>query len=86
MPAAAASASSGVPGRHPGVVITRSVPAGSSGAGIQFDRDAEAGQLVRDPAVGLVVAAVDGRDQRATGGEQPGDRRAGDAEPVDEHP
>ena len=34
MPAAAAAASSGVPGRQPGVVITSSVPAGSSGTGL----------------------------------------------------
>ena len=51
--------------------------------GAEHDRDAEAGQLVRDLAVVLVVAGVDGGDPRAAGREGPGDRRAGDAEPVD---
>src|SRR5579864_6135343 len=34
MPAAAAAASIGVPGRHPGVVTTRSVPSGSRGSAV----------------------------------------------------
>ena len=69
----------------PGVVITSSVPSGSRGSGLSSDRDAEVGEFLGDPAVALVVAAVDGGDPRAAGRERPGHRRAGDAEPVDAH-